>query len=253
MGDDLENKTSLIDDGKAACCKEECKTVSEVLNKIVAANGYDYLYTNPMEAYSLLPKKTEKEAKLSNAVVYALLSGVGNKNRNKLSVVRGEIEALSLDAEMTSLLDDIFSSLWEENYLKDAGKREYGGFEEYCFRIWDVELTGAAVWTSSKGKKKVVSNFKYTIKYKIENSSIIFSEVGANHYISAEELALKYKKLMEDAVTEDFKDWCSSSSKHPHAENYDIKRGEIVLNFFFEDHGLLPLTISYEGTSTDIE
>ncbi len=245
-------KEPLIDDGKASEA-EECKSVSSVLNKIVKDNGYDYLYTNPMEVYSLLPKRNDKEAKLSNAVIYALLSGVGNKNRNKLSVVRGEVEALSLDCEMTNLLDALFSSLWEENYLKDAKAREYGGYEEFCFRIWDMEIAGGAVWTSCKGKKKVLANYKYSIKYKVENSSTVFSEVGENHYITAGDLNEKYRKLLESVINEDFKSWCEESSKRPHAENYDIKRGEIVLDFFFDDHGLQPLTISFEGSSSDIE
>ncbi len=231
----------------------EGSKISSILNEIVKTKGYDYLYNNPMEAYELLPKKKDNEAKISNAVMYALLSGVGNKSRNKLSVIRTEIEALSLDEDMTVTLDAIFSSLWEENYLLDSKEREYGGYEEFCFRIWDVEFRGGAVWTGKGDEKKVVSNYKYSIKFKVEDSAIVFKELGENHFISAEDIATKYKKGMEDIIQRDFKDWCLASSDKPQAEVYDLARGTIVLDFYLEDHGLVPLTVSYEGKSTELD
>lgn len=232
---------------------EEGSKISSILNDIVKNKGYDYLYANPMEAYALLPKKKESEAKISNAVMYALLSGVGNKSRNKLSVIRMEIEALSLDEEMTETLDGIFSSLWEENYLLGSKEREYGGYEEFCFRLWDVEFRGGALWTGKDEKRKLVLSYKYSVKFKVENSSIVFKEMGDNHYLSADDIAVKYKKGMEEIIQKDFKDWCESSVNKPQAEVYDLARGTIVLDFYLEDHGLIPLTVSYEGKGTDID
>ncbi len=232
---------------------EACDKTSAVLNSIIQEKGYDYMYKNPMEVYAELPKKRGISAKLSNAVMYALLSNVANKNRNKLSVIRSEIENLSLEKDLTRLLDRVFSTVWEENYLKDAQGREYGGYEEFCFRLWDTELAGSAVWTSADGKKKLALNYKYNIKFKAENSNTVFSEIGPNHFIKAEEIAAKYKKGLEDAISQDFSEWVKSSPKAPKIEDYDTKRGTVALDFYLEDHGLVPLTVFYEGNSQDIE
>ncbi len=253
---DSESKKVLTEKGskvRRALHSEDCRNISAILNKIIAEKGYDYLYTNPMDAYMALPKKKASEAKLSNAVIYALLSGVGNKNRNKLSVVRSEIESLFPDQDTTVMLDKIFSSLWEENFLKESKEKEYGGYEEFCFRLWDVECNGGAVWKSADEKEKVVLNYKYNIKFKVENSTTVFRNIGPNHYLSADDIATKYKKGLEEALLTDFKVWCDSSTVCPKAESYDLERGETVLNYYLEDNGLVSLLIEYQGNTNKVE
>lgn len=257
MEDNLQKSSKTVTKSniskRSAQTIEACDKTSAVLNSVIKEKGYDYMYKNPMEVYALLPKTRGISSKLSNAVVYALLSNVANKNRNKLSVIRSEIDALSLEKDLTRLLDRVFSNVWEENYLKDAQGREYGGYEEFCFKLWDTEFSGSAVWTSSDGSKKLALTYKYNIKFKAENSSTIFSEVGPNHFISAEEIASKYRKGLEDAISGDFNEWVKSSPKAPKIEDYDTKRGTVALDFYLEDHGLVPLTVFYEGNSQDIE
>lgn len=249
----MENQRDLgLSVKEMSDCSKICENISDKVTDIIDEKGFDYLYKDPLALKKALEGDGELEKKISDAFVYAIMSGVGEKNRNSISAVRTALENLPLNKAMIYFLDIIFSSIWEEYFLKDADKREWGGLEVFCFKPWDTEFSGGAVWTSPDGKRKVVSNFTCRVKFKAENMSLIMSDLGDDHYISAEAIAVKYKKGLEEFIVADFTQWCQSSKNPPKAENYDLFRGPSALQFYLGDHGLAALTASFDAHSSDM-
>ena len=228
-----------------------CENEADILTDLIDRHGFDWLYSNPLEVLSALPKHDDKETKISHAVVYALISSVGREDRHSISTIRCEIEDLSLSRAMTHFLNLIFSSVWEEYFLKDAEKREWGGCEVFSYRTWSTEFSGGTVWTGKDGKK-VQCNFTCSLTFKADNMALIMSDCGSDHYASADAIAVKYKKGIEEAIVADFSKWCQNSPKPPKAEDYDILRGPVALQYYLGDHGLVPLTVSFDAKSTDL-
>ena len=250
----MENQRDLgLSVKEMSDCSKVCENIADIVTDIIDKNGFDYLYKNPVILKETLPHENDMEKKISNAFVYAIMSGVGEKKKDSISAVRTEIESLSLTKAMLHFLDVIFSSVWEEYFLKDADKREYGGCEVFCFKTWDTEFCGGAVWTSRDGTRKVVSNFTCRVKFKAENMAVIMSDLGDDHYASADAIAVRYKKGLEEFIAADFKQWCESGKNPPKAENYDLLRGPAALQFYLGDHGLVPLTATFDAHSRDME
>lgn len=230
-----------------------CEDISDRVTDIIDRKGFDCLFNDPVALRKAIDGEGETRKRIADAFVYAVMSGVGRENRSSISAVRSTLESLPLNKAMIYFLDLIFSSIWEKFFLKDADKREWGGLEVFCFKPWDTEFCGGAVWTSQDGKRKVVSNFTCRVKFKAENMSILMADLGDDHYASADAIAVKYKKGLEEFISADFKQWCQSGKNPPKAENYDLLRGPAALHFYLGDHGLEALTASFDAHSRDME
>lgn len=78
---------------------------------------------------------------------------------NKSNIRADTEEKLFLDREMSALVSDMFSSLYDTKSLSEMKKEEFKGLEEFLKGEWEITSRGEATWQYTRGSR---TDYSYT-------------------------------------------------------------------------------------------
>lgn len=105
------------------------KIIVDVLKTLIEDKGYDYIYDYPYDTYQYLCRNTNIETELSSIILYTLVSKIGKRAKKRSSIKANITKTMFLNAEMSEVVLNIFSSLYGEKNLSEIANGEYKGLE----------------------------------------------------------------------------------------------------------------------------
>ncbi len=230
---------------------KKSERIIEALNALIAEKGFDGIYEEPKAVYHYLREK-KADSVLSGAVSYALLSDVGRSGDSfPLS-----ISALSLTEDVSSCLLEIFDALYSDEHISALEEEKRKAFDEFCSSEHTIRISGDADWRS-RLHYTLHCSYSFELTFSVFDSRLVeeetkdyLKEKGA---VTSEDIALYYKRGLEEAVDDDFGSFCGDGEDYyePYVEDYDSESGLSVIEDYLEERGLELLSYSFRGDRDD--
>lgn len=228
------------------------KKTADILKELTAGKGYDYIYDEAYSVHKTLIKRGI-DKRTANVILYALLEEVGRDNKGDIE--REVDEVLNLKKKKSSLVIEIFSSLYDEENIKKMKDDEYKGLEEFLSSSWQITSEGEATW-QYKGGSKTDYSYRYTMTINVFDRNIVTKEIGEklkkNPFLKAEEIRSYYEKEIDSIIREDFEDYCTCDDYYPPVVEDFYSNIEYDTTEYLPMHGLEMTDDEYECYEGDI-
>lgn len=226
------------------------KTVG-ILKEFISGKGYDYIYDSAYTVYKALIKKNVDRT-IAAATLYALVADTARKNK---SDIKKEVAGkLFLNKEMSSIVSDIFSFLYDSTALWEMKKEEYRGLEEFLSTKWEIKSEGKATWQYKSGIKTDYS-YTYVMKICVKDRSLVEKDLKErlkeNPFLKAEDIRSYYEDKIDSIIRDDFVDYCTCDDYYPPVvEDFP---SNILYNMekFLPAHGLEMVDDAYDYHESD--
>lgn len=206
------------------------KIIVDVLKTLIEDKGYDYIYDYPYDTYQYLCRNTNIETELSSIILYTLVSKIGKRAKKRSSIKANITKTMFLNAEMSEVVLNIFSSLYGEKNLSEIANGEYKGLEEFCSNEWNFTIESNTTWEPRYGANKDYSiEFDFTVK--VCDKQIVEKEfkekLQKNPFLTAKDILDFYVNSLEEKLDHDFWDYCQSDDYYePYVDEYYSERGQ---------------------------
>lgn len=228
------------------------KKTADILKELTAERGYDYIYDEAYSVHKTLIKRGI-DKRIANVILYALLEEVGRENKGDIE--REVDEKLNLKKKKSSLIAEIFSTLYDEENIKKMKDDEYKGLEEFLSSSWQITSGGEATW-QYKGGSKTDYSYTYTMTINVFDRDVVKKEMGEklkkNPFLKAEEIRSYYEKEIDSIIMEDFEDYCTCDDYYPPVVEDFYSNIEYDMREYLPMHGLEMTDDEYECDEGDI-
>ncbi len=230
------------------------KIIVDVLKALIEDKGYDYIYNYPYDTYQYLCRNTDIETELSSVILYALVSKIGKRAKKRSSIKAKMTTTMFLDAEMSEVVLNIFSSLYGEKNLTEMAKGEYKGLEEFFSKEWSFTIGSEATWEGKHGPSKDYSvELDFTIK--VRNKKTVENEfktkLKINPFLTANDILNYYIDCLEQDLDAEFCEYCQSDDYYePVVDDFYIERDQ-HFEKLLKQYGLKFVSVDWSYDESD--
>ncbi len=227
------------------------KTVS-ILKELISQKGYDYIYDCANSVYKTLVKKGT-ERSIADVTLYALTAETARGNKS--NIPEEVEEKLFLNKEMSTVVSDIFSSLYDTKTLSKMKKNEFKGLEEFIKGEWEIRSSGEATWQYKGGSKTDYSYTYYMTIHVVDRKLVekdLKDKLRENPFLKAEDIRSYYENKIDGIICGEFEDYCTCDDYYPPVVEDFPENISYEMDKFLPQHGLEMIDDEYEYDESDI-
>ncbi len=216
----------------------ETKATVSILKNLISQKGYDYIYDNAHSVYKALLKKGI-ERRIADVTLYALVSETARDNKTN---IREEVEnKLFLNEEMTTVVSDMFSTLYDTKSLSKMKKEEFKGLEEFLKGEWEIKSSGEATWQYRRSTRTDYS-YTYKMTIKVVDRALVEKDLKdklrENPFLKAEDIRSYYENEIDGIICSEFEDYCTCDDYYPPVVEDFPGNIYYEMDKFLPEHGL---------------
>lgn len=216
----------------------ETKATVSILKNLISQKGYDYIYDNAHSVYKALLKKGI-ERRIADVTLYALVSETARDNKTN---IREEVEnKLFLNEEMTTVVSDMFSTLYDTKSLSKMKKEEFKGLEEFLKGEWEIKSSGEATWQYRRSTRTDYS-YTYKMTIKVVDRALVEKDLKdklrENPFLKAEDIRSYYENEIDGIICGEFEDYCTCDDYYPPVVEDFPDNIHYEMDKFLPEHGL---------------
>ncbi len=216
----------------------ETKATVSILKNLISQKGYDYIYDNAHSVYKALLKKGI-ERRIADVTLYALVSETARDNKTN---IREEVEnKLFLNEEMTTVVSDMFSTLYDTKSLSKMKKEEFKGLEEFLKGEWEIKSSGEATWQYRRSTRTDYS-YTYKMTIKVVDRALVEKDLKdklrENPFLKAEDIRSYYENEIDGIICSEFEDYCTCDDYYPPVVEDFPDNIHYEMDKFLPEHGL---------------
>ncbi len=216
----------------------ETKATVSILKNLISQKGYDYIYDNAHSVYKALLKKGI-ERRIADVTLYALVSETARDNKTN---IREEVEnKLFLNEEMTTVVSDMFSTLYDTKSLSKMKKEEFKGLEEFLKGEWEIKSSGEATWQYRRSTRTDYS-YTYKMTIKVVDRALVEKDLKdklrENPFLKAEDIRSYYENEIDGIICSEFEDYCTCDDYYPPVVEDFPDNIYYEMDKFLPEHGL---------------
>ena len=227
------------------------KTVN-ILKDTISQKGYDYIYDKASDVHRVLIEKGIDKS-IADVTLYALAAGIARGNKSN---IRADTEEkLFLDREMSAVVSDMFSSLYDTKSLSEMKKEEFKGLEEFLKGEWEITSRGEATWQYTRGSRTDYS-YTYSMTIRVVERKLVERDLQdklrENPFLNAEDIRSYYEEEIHGIICSEFDDYCTSDDYYPPVVEDFPGNIHYYMKKFLPEHGLEMTGDDYECDESDI-
>ncbi len=224
----------------------ETKATVSILKNLISQKGYDYIYDNAHSVYKALLKKGI-ERRIADVTLYALVSETARDNKTN---IREEVEnKLFLNEEMTTVVSNMFSTLYDTKSLSKMKKEEFKGLEEFLKGEWEIKSSGEATWEYRRSTRTDYS-YTYKMTIKVVDRALVEKDLKdklrENPFLKAEDIRSYYENEIDGIICGEFEDYCTCDDYYPPVVEDFPGNIYYEMDKFLPEHGLERIDDDYD-------
>ncbi len=217
-----------------------------ILKDLISQKGYDYIYDNAHSVYKALLKEGI-ERRIADVTLFALVSETARDNKTN---IREEVEnKLFLNEEMSTVVSDIFSTLYDTKSLSKMKKEEFKGLEEFLKGEWEIKSSGEATWQYRRSTRTDYS-YTYKMTIKVVDRALVEKDLKdklrENPFLKAEDIRSYYENEIDGIICGEFEDYCTCDDYYPPVVEDFPDNIYYEMDKFLPEHGLERIDDDYD-------
>lgn len=220
------------------------------LKEIVDEKSLNYLKDEPYAVYKKLIDYCAADAQMAGAILYFLVSDLTEEARNGTDheALSGNIrKQCFFNKKMSDALATIFLTLFSADNEQAWKDKDLAGWMQFLEAEFTFNWRGFSMWDYGTGTVSCHYEAEITVHptEHVKIDRVLAKALENNPFMTKEEIADHYVKIIKDYLTNDFEKYCTEDDYYqPVVEDYF---GEDNLKWWCKKNGLELVKFDGEG------